>query len=93
MTQGLYNHIPYAFVRAGNLATCQKVGICHIVSESFQQVDIILQETKRKIHSTKKSGNKHIKALDNKRHWPIWGKPVDSNGDSKRSGWLQFFLS
>jgi hypothetical protein len=65
MTQGLDNHIPCAFVRAGNLATCQKVGICHIVPKSFQQVDINLQETKRKIHSTKKSGNKHIKAIYN----------------------------
>ena len=58
MTQGLDNHIPCAFVRAGNLATCQKVGICHIVPKSFQQVDINLQEKNPQYKKVRKQAHK-----------------------------------
>ena len=59
------NHIPCAFVQSGNLVTCQKVGIYHIVPGSSQPVDINLQDIKQKIHSTKRSGEKHLKVVDN----------------------------
>lgn len=59
------NHIPCAFVQSGNLVTYPKVGIYHIVPGSSQQVDINLQNIKQKIHSTKRSGEKHIKVVDN----------------------------
>jgi hypothetical protein len=48
-------HIPCASVRAGNLVTCQKAGICHIVPESSQQEDTELQGHKNTMKSGKRA--------------------------------------
>lgn len=42
------NHIPCVFAPSGNLATCQKVGIYHIVPGASQQAGINLQDIKQK---------------------------------------------